>query len=329
MLYPLKFKPLLKERIWGGRALNTAMGKRLPEGVKIGESWEISAVPGDISVVANGKLRGNDLRELTEVYMGELVGERVFERFGLDFPLLIKLIDAQDVLSVQVHPNDELAEKRHDSFGKTEMWYVVGCEPGASLYVGFRPGVTREKYLAAVSNDTLPELLNKIDVKPGDAFFIPAGTIHAIGRGLLIAEIQQTSDITYRVYDWGRVDDNGQPRQLHTELAVDAIDFGAGAGAGAGGNLHVDRPARAGEAVTLVECPYFTTNVIALDGRLARDYSRLDSFVIYMCLEGEFSIVGVDGAAEKVHRGDSVLLPAEESEVTLDGRARLLEVYIK
>jgi len=323
MLYPLKFKPLLKERIWGGRTLQTAMGKRLPEGAKIGESWEISAVPGDISVVGNGKLRGNDLRELIEVYMGELVGERVFERFGLDFPLLIKLIDAQDVLSVQVHPNDELAAARHGSFGKTEMWYVVDCEPGASLYVGFRPGVTREKYLAAVSNGTLPELLNKIDVHPGDAFFIPAGTIHAIGRGILIAEIQQTSDITYRVYDWDRVDDKGQPRQLHTALAVDAIDFDPK------GRLTATRAPETGKAVNLVECPYFTTNVIALDGRMECDYSHLDSFVIYMCLEGAFSIVAADGASEKVKRGESVLLPAENAGVTLEGWARLLEVYIE
>jgi len=322
MLYPLKFKPLLKERIWGGRTLQTAMGKRLPQGAKIGESWEISAVPGDISVVGNGKLRGNDLRELTEVYMGELVGDKVFERFGLDFPLLVKLIDAQDVLSVQVHPNDELAAARHNSFGKTEMWYVVDCQPGAALYVGFRPGVTREKYLAAVASGTLPELLGKVDVHPGDAFFIPAGVIHAIGRGILIAEIQQTSDITYRVYDWDRVDDKGQPRQLHTALAVDAIDFDPH------GSLTVTRAPETNRAVNLVECPYFTTNVIALDGRMECDYSSLDSFVIYMCLEGAFSIVMPDGVAEKVKRGESVLLPAELSEVTLEGRARLLEVFI-
>ncbi|GHV01324.1 mannose-6-phosphate isomerase [Bacteroidia bacterium] len=323
MLYPLKFKPLLKERIWGGDTLHTAMGKRLPEGVPIGESWEISAVPGDISVVGGGRLRDNNLRELIEVYMGELVGEKVFERYGLDFPLLIKLIDAQDVLSVQVHPGDELAASRHDSMGKTEMWYVVDCAPGASLYVGFKKGVTREHYLQAVADGRLPELLNRVEVKPGDAWFIPAGVIHAIGRGILIAEIQQTSDITYRVYDWDRVDDQGNSRQLHTELALDAIDFEAE------GELNVTRRPEPGKAVTLVDCPYFTTNVIALDGRMERDYSRLDSFVIYICIAGSFTITGVDGSTTKVSLGESVLLPAEDSEAILDGQARLLEVYIK
>ncbi|MDR0510174.1 MAG: class I mannose-6-phosphate isomerase [Rikenellaceae bacterium] len=322
MLYPLKFRPLLKERIWGGDLLSTAMGKRLPAGKKIGESWEISGVVGDISTVASGALKGNNLQELIEVYMGDLVGEKVYERFGLEFPLLIKLIDAEDVLSVQVHPDDALAAERHNSFGKTEMWYVVDCLPGASLYVGFDGRVTREQYLAAVAAGELPSLLRRVEVRPGDTFFIPAGTIHAIGKGILIAEIQQTSDVTYRVDDWGRVDDNGNPRQLHTELAVDAIDFEGGQ------NCIATRQPVRNEAVTLVECPYFTTNVVELDGEMLRDYSRLDSFVIYICLDGSTSIRGVDGSETVVVNGESVLLPAEESEATLTGRSRLLEVYI-
>ena len=183
MLYPLKFKPLYKERIWGGQRLASAMGKKLPEGVKIGESWEISGVEGDVSVVANGCLKSNNLQELIEVYMGDLVGEKIYDKYGLEFPVLIKLIDAEDVLSIQVHPDDKLAEERHHSYGKTEMWYVIAAEPGASLYVGFNRQVTRQEYLDAVAAGTLPSLLNKVEVKAGDAYFIPAGTVHAIGAG--------------------------------------------------------------------------------------------------------------------------------------------------
>lgn len=321
MLYPLKFKPRFKERIWGGDALAGRMGKRLPEGKKIGESWELSGVQGDISVVSNGKLKGNNLEELIEVYMGDLVGEKVFEKFGVEFPLLIKLIDAQDVLSIQVHPDDELARERHNSYGKTEMWYVIDNQPGSFLYVGFKDKVTREQYLEAVKNGNLPELLAKWVVKPGDAYFIPAGTIHAIGKGLLIAEIQQTSDVTYRVDDWGRVDDMGNPRELHTELAVDAIDFGEPK------ELDVTAAPIVNEAVNVAKSQYFTTNEIELDGSIERDYAPLDSFVIYMCLEGELK-VGFPGGEEKLEKGETMLVPAEIDAVTLSGKGNLLEVYI-
>lgn len=321
MLYPLKFKPRFKERIWGGSMLASKMGKKLPEGKMIGESWELSGVQGDISVVSNGKLKGNNLEELIEVYMGELVGDKVYEKFGVEFPLLIKLIDARDVLSIQVHPDDELARERHNSYGKTEMWYVVGNEPGAFLYVGFNGRVSREQYLEAVAKGNLPELLARWEVKPGDAYFIPAGTIHAIGKGLLIAEIQQTSDITYRVDDWGRVDDKGNPRELHTELAVDAIDFGEPK------DLNVTAAPIVNEPVNIADCRYFTTNEIELDGTLARDYEDLDSFVIYMCLDGEMK-VACQGGEETLEKGETMLVPAEFDGVTLTGKGNLLEVYI-
>lgn len=197
MLYPLKFKPLVKERIWGARRLETIFAKRLPDRVPVGESWELSGVTGDVSVVANGNLKGNTLEEMIEIYMDDLVGEKVYEKFGNEFPLLIKLIDADDNLSIQVHPNDTLAAARHGTYGKTEMWYVMDHEPGATLYLGFNQTVTREKYLEYLALGRLEELLNKYTVERGDAFFIPAGAIHAIGRGLVVAEIQQTSDITY------------------------------------------------------------------------------------------------------------------------------------
>ena len=321
MLYPLKFKPLYKERIWGGQRLASAMGKKVPEGVKIGESWEISGVEGDVSVVANGCLKGNDLQELIEVYMGDLVGEKIYDRYGLEFPVLIKLIAAEDVLSIQVHPDDRLAEERHHSYGKTEMWYVIAAEPGASLYVGFNRQVTRQEYLDAVAAGTLPSLLNKVEVKAGDAYFIPAGTVHAIGKGLLIAEIQQTSDITYRVDDWGRVGADGKPRELHTELAVDAIDFGAPQ------NYDVTSAPVLNTPVQIKECPYFTTNVIQIHGMVERDFTRLDSFVIYICLGGELQVRGAEGSTSLV-RGETTLVPAEEEEIVLEGQGTVLEVYI-
>lgn len=220
MLYPLKFKPILKSQIWGGDRLVKA-GKRLPAKLSaaagsIGESWEISGVEGDVSVVSNGFLKSNNLEEITEVYMGDLVGEKVYDTYGLEFPVLVKFIDAHDVLSVQVHPDDGLARERHGSRGKTEMWYVADCEPGAYLYVGFNRPVTRDEYLRAVSEGTLTDLLMRYEVRKGDAYYIPAGTVHAIGPGLLIAEIQETSDITYRISDWGRLGRDGKPRQLHT-----------------------------------------------------------------------------------------------------------------
>ncbi len=322
MLYPLKFRPSLKERLWGGDALASMKRSAKDAGKKIGESWELSAVPGDVSVVANGPLKGNSLAELLEVYMGDLAGEKIFDKFGETFPLLIKLIDARDVLSIQVHPDDRLAAVRHQSSGKTEMWYVVDAQPGASLYVGFKRKTSREEYLAAVEAGTLPELLRRVEVKPGEAWFIPAGAIHAIGAGLLIAEIQQTSDITYRVDDWGRLDDQGNPRQLHTELAVDAIDFSAP------GDYSITVTPRTNEPVLMKRCPYFTTNLLKVEGEAVRDYAPLDSFVIYMCLKGELKI-GYEGGTETLSAGETALLPAALDEAVLTGNATLLEVYIE
>lgn len=321
MLYPMTFKPLFKERIWGGDLLETKLNKRLPKGKLIGESWELSGVDGDLSVVANGALKGNSIEDLIEVYMGDLVGDKVYDKFGLQFPLLIKLIDAQDALSIQVHPDDALAAERHNSYGKTEMWYVVDAEKGAELCLGFTKPVTKEEYLEHVDNGTLSDILARVPVKADDAFFIPAGAIHAIGKGIVIAEIQQTSDITYRVFDWNRVDENGKGRELHTELAVDAINFGPEQ------NYNVTSAPRKNDSVELVACPYFTTNVIEVDGTLERDYSERDSFVIYMILEGELNISWGEGK-QSVTKGETVLVPAAMDSITLSGNAKLLEVYI-
>lgn len=320
MLYPLKFKPLYKERIWGGRKMEQ-FGKDLPTGIPVGESWELSGVEGDVSVVASGALRENSLSELIEVYMGDLVGEKVFATYGHEFPILIKLIDAADVLSIQVHPDDELAAERHDSFGKTEMWYIIDNEPDASLYLGFNRKVTKEEYLESVSKGELQNILGEVKVKPGDAFFIPAGAIHAIGKGILIAEIQQTSDITYRVFDWNRVDAEGNGRELHTELAVDAIDFENYT------KNDVTVEAVKNEAVKMQECPYFASNVIEVDGDIERDYVERDSFNIFMCLEGEIKISTPIGE-EILMKGETLLLPAIAESAEISGKGKIIEVYI-
>ena len=327
ILYPMKFRPRLKARIWGGESLLARKGAYLPradKGRKIGESWDISCVPGDISIVAGGALKGNSLRELTEVYMGDLVGDKVFDKFGETFPLLIKTLDCQELLSVQVHPDDELAAMRHNSFGKTEMGYIVDAKPGASMYLGFRNhDITREEYLRAVAEERLPELLNEVEVRKGDIVFIPSGMVHAQGAGIKIIEIQQTADITYRIYDWGRVDPEGRPRELHTALAMDAIDFGAG-----GDNVLIRCEGRRNEAVKAVKCEYFTVNIVDLDGTVESVHAADDSFVIYICTEGR-AVLTTESSTVPIAAGESVLVPAEIPEVRLDGQGRLLEIFIE
>lgn len=321
MLYPIKFTPLFKERIWGGRKMEEKFGKKLPVDVPIGESWELSGVEGDISVVANGNLAGNTLLELIEVYMGDLVGDKIYERFGLEFPILIKLIDAADALSIQVHPDDELSKERHGAYGKTEMWYILGNDQDASLYLGFNQKVTKEEYLKSLNSGELKNILNDIKVKPDDAFFIPAGSIHAIGKGILIAEIQQTSDVTYRVFDWNRVDDNGDARELHTELAIDAIDFDDTE------SHNITVVPKQNEVVEMQSCQYFTSSVIDVNGTIVREYNERDSFNIYICLEGELNIKTSQGS-EVIVKGETILIPAIIDAVELSGLGKIIEVYM-
>ena len=325
-LYPLKFTPICKDKIWGGNKLNELLNKEYPELPNCGESWEISGVQDDISIVSNGFLKGNSLEELIEVYMGDLVGEKVYEKFGTEFPLLVKFIDANDNLSIQVHPNDELSMERHDAFGKTEMWYVVQADPGAKLIAGFNRKINKEDYLKCLKNGQLEEILNTEEVRAGDVFFIPAGRVHAIGKGILVAEIQQTSDVTYRIYDFNRVDNQGNPRELHTDLAVDAIDYGFET------NYRTDYKTIENQSVKLVECPYFTTNILQLEGSVERDFTELDTFVLYTCLEGSFNLKWEDQSAG-FEKGDSILVPAQINNFALSnsngGAVKLLEVYIK
>lgn len=321
-LYPLKFTPLFKHKIWGGEKLKNILNKD-EEGKDVGESWEISGVQDNISTVCNGFLEGNDLQELIEVYMGDLVGDKVYEKFGVEFPLLIKFIDANDVLSVQVHPDDEMAKERHHSYGKTEMWYVMEAEKDAELIVGFNRPVSKEEYMQKVQEGTLEEVLNKEKVQPGDCVFMPAGRVHAIGAGVLVAEIQQTSDITYRIFDWNRLDAQGKGRELHTDLAVDAIDF----------SFYKDYMTRykalENEVVSLVQCPYFTTNLIELTKEKTQNLHQLDSFVIYMCVEGDLVLKTMEDELI-MKKGETILIPAIIDEVQLipQKTTKLLEIYI-
>lgn len=322
-LYPLKFTPILKDKIWGGSKLKNILNKPTDSN-KAGESWEISAVQDDISVVSDGFLAGNNLEELIEIYMGDLVGQKVYEKFGVEFPLLIKFIDATDDLSIQVHPNDEVAKKRHNSYGKTEMWYVMQAEKSSKLVVGFNKEVTKEQYIEAVDNGTLLEILNDEVVSAGDVFFLPAGRIHAIGAGILLAEIQQTSDITYRIYDYQRKDAEGNYRELHTELAVDVNDYSVY------DEYKTNYISNLNESSKVVSCNYFTTNLLELDKDVEKDYNKIDSFVIYMCLHGEVKIScnGCDDVVVK--KGQTVMVPAEIENFILSPseKSKLIEVYI-
>jgi mannose-6-phosphate isomerase len=323
-LYPLKFKPIAREMIWGGDKLHRLFNKNFPSGVKIGESWEISSVKDKISVVSNGHLMENNLEELIEIYMGDLVGEKVFDIFGTTFPLLIKLIDASQDLSIQVHPGDELALRRHGSQGKTEMWYVLDAEPGATLITGFSHEISPAIFLEKLQGRRLADVLNVEQVVEGDTFFIPAGRIHAIRAGIVLAEIQQTSDITYRVYDYDRTGDDGKPRELHIDLAMDAIDFSIDK------NYKTIVTEEKNVPVLLADCPYFTTHRLDFDEKITLDYNLVDSFVIYICTKGRFTL-GWGKDTMDVHKGETVLIPAVIEEVSLscDAPAGLLEVYIR
>jgi mannose-6-phosphate isomerase len=323
-LYPLKFHPILKDKIWGGPRLKKILNKPT-DSDKCGESWEISAVQGNISKVKNGFLTGNNLHELTEIYMGDLVGDMIYERFGVEFPLLIKFIDANDVLSVQVHPDDELSMKRHKAYGKTEMWYIIEAEKDAELICGFNREMDKETYLKHLENKTLKEILNFEKVKAGDVFFTPSGRVHAVGAGILLAEIQQTSDITYRIYDWDRVDDKGNPREMHTKLALDAIDFKFY------GKYKTDYKLTLNQTMGIADCKYFTTGLLYFDKPVEKEYSLIESFVIYMCLEGKIDINYGSGLSESMVAGETVLIPAVIKNLNLvpHGTAKALEVYVR
>ncbi|MCO5945591.1 type I phosphomannose isomerase catalytic subunit [Mucilaginibacter flavidus] len=323
-LYPLKFKTIFKDKIWGGQKIKTYLHKDFGSLPNCGETWEISGVKSDVSVVNGGALDGESLADLLEQFKGELVGEKVYAHFGNIFPLLVKFIDAKEDLSVQVHPNDELAKKRHNSFGKTEMWYVIESDPGSTLIAGFNKELNEQEYLDKFNSGHLMDILNKENANAGDVFFLPAGRVHTIGAGLLIAEIQQTSDITYRIYDFDRVDDKGNKRELHTEEALAAIDYHHYP------NYKTQYQPEKNKTVDLVTCPYFTTNLLDFTTDTSKDYSNLDSFVIYVCVEGSFTVKTAD-AGYPVKMGDCILLPKimEKVDLVTTSGFKILESYIE
>ncbi len=323
-LYPLKFTTIFKDKIWGGQKIKTVLNKDFGELPNCGETWEISGVAGNISIVREGPLAGENLQDLLKRYKADLVGKVVYERFGNEFPLLVKFIDANDDLSVQVHPDDELARKRHNSFGKTEMWYIFQADEDATLNSGFNRPLTKEKYLKFFKKGQLMDILNIEKVQADDVFFLPAGRVHYIGKGCLLAEIQQTSDITYRLYDFDRTDDQGNMRQLHTEDSLDAIDF----------TFHENYKTlyedKLNEVVQLVSCKYFTTNKLHFNQFVERNHSSLNSFVIYVCMEGEL-IMEYGGGTITISKGEAVLVPATTKKITLipKGEFKMLESYIE
>ncbi|MFN3757432.1 MAG: type I phosphomannose isomerase catalytic subunit [Flavobacterium sp.] len=317
-LYPLLFQPIFKERIWGGSNLSELLNKKLP-GNNIGESWELSAVDENVSKVANGALKGKTLLELIESYPEDLLGAETYKRFGNKFPLLFKFLDAQDDLSIQVHPNDIMAKKHHGGLGKTEMWYVLDAEPGAKLIVGFESETTNEQYLHALEHGSIVSLLQSYSVQRGDVFFLETGTVHAVGKGTVIAEIQQTSDLTYRIFDYNRKDANGQQRELHTDLAMEAIYFGVR-------NPKIEYELTTNSLQEVVNSPFFKTYVLKLDGFFNLK-SIIPVFQVLMCVEGHVTVVS-NSESFCFEKGDTVLLPAVLNAVTLEGKAELLVVSI-
>jgi len=320
--YPIKFTPILQEKIWGGTKLREILNKESHLN-NLGESWEISGVENNISVVENGALKGLSLNELIREYKDQFLGNKVYQKFGTDFPILIKFIDAQTELSVQLHPHDDLAKKRHNSFGKTEMWYIMQADENAEINVGFKKTISKEEYLKKLDEGEITKILNFEKVKKGDSFFINTGKVHAIGAGVLLAEIQQTSDITYRIYDWDRLDSEGKSRELHTEEALDAIDFEKE------DDYRLEYSKITNESSNIADCEYFTTNYLPVKGRVKKDYTTVDSFVIYMCVSGDGEIE-TNGNSESIKQGQTILIPASNKEVTISSDGiELLEVYIQ
>lgn len=310
-LYPLKFKPIIKERVWGGDQLSQLLNKPKTGEKPTGESWELSGVQGDVSVVANGYLKENDINELVETYLGEITGDAIYEKYGVEFPILIKYLDIQQGLSIQVHPDDETALSRHESYGKTELWYIVDAAPDAKIYLGFNRDTTPQELYDKCNNDTVDELLNVITPKKGDYVLITPGTIHAATGGILVAEIQTTSDVTYRVYDWGREHNPKTAREMHLDLAIDIIDYN---------KYDLSQYHNSGkqnsESEIINDCNYFKISLLNPGKMMRFESSTFESFIIYMVLEGEILIDSKESSL-KVSKGETVLIPSATGEYTI------------
>jgi mannose-6-phosphate isomerase len=322
-LYPLKFRPLFKQKVWGGKKLHALLDETVTAAEGIGEAWTLSGLEKDMSVVSNGFLQGNSLQELIEIYMGDLLGEKVFGRFGIGFPLLFKFIDTADRLSLQVHPDDKTAREQHKDSGKNELWYVMDAEADAEIMTGFKKDADEASVLHHLQHKTLASLLNVERPRKGDVFSIPAGRVHALGAGITLCEIQQASDLTYRLYDWDRPGDTDNPRELHIEQALKVIDYKARL------PYKTDYTIVPNGSVNILKSPHFTVNLLAFDQKLETDFFFLDSFVVYVCVEGSCQL-HYQGGSESISKGETVLLPAEIKALQLipEGSCRLLEVYL-
>lgn len=318
ILYPLQFQPILKDRIWGGSKLKTYLNKPITSEIT-GESWEISTVENDVSIIANGNFKGKSLNQIITQFPEQVLGSKVYSQFGDQFPLLFKYLDAREDLSIQVHPNDALATERHNSFGKTEMWYVMQADKDARLIVGFKKQSSKEAYQKSLKNKAILDILDTKSVKKGDVFFLETGTVHAIGAGTVIAEIQQTSDITYRLYDFDRVDATGNTRELHVDLALDAINYNVV-------TAQKEYSKIENTSNLIVNCPYFTTNYVPLDGTVTIEKDK-QSFTVYMCVEGDLELL-YEEVTYKYKTGDTILIPAEMAVYKISGKANLLEIFI-
>lgn len=316
----IKFRPILKQVLWGGNKIIPF--KQLDADMEqVGESWEVSGVKDNESIVANGQYEGMKLNDLVAFLKGDLVGKENYERFGNEFPLLIKFIDASKQLSIQVHPNDEQAKAKGLKRGKTEMWYIMESAPNATLLSGLKRAITPEEYKAMVENETITDALCEYRVGEGDVFYLPAGRIHSIGAGTFLAEIQETSDVTYRIYDFKRKDKDGNYRQLHTEAAAECIDYSVE------NDYRTKYEARKNEGVELAQCPHFTTSVYDLDEPMLLDYSELDSFVVLIALSGECTLSTGD-AETQLRAGETVLLPATTQTLNVSGTVKFLETFV-
>ncbi|MDP3398713.1 MAG: class I mannose-6-phosphate isomerase [Bacteroidales bacterium] len=315
-LYPLKFSPILKERVWGGDSIKTKLGKEYNGDAIIGESWELSGVQDDISYISNGFLEGNDINDLIETYLGDLVGDTVYEKYGNEFPLLIKILDIKESLSLQVHPDDEIAIERHQCYGKTECWYILDASPDAKIYLGLNRHLTAQEFYDKCNDETIVDALNVIKPVPGDIIYIKPGTLHAATGGILVAEVQQVSDVTYRVYDWGREHNPKTAREMHIDLAIDCIDYE---------KLDTSKVIFKGGSA---ENPYFKIKRIDISDTYRNMSYIFPSFVIYFCTQGEATVInGI--SSESIKKGEVILIPAQMGEYSITGKCTLLEITAK
>ena len=324
-LYPLLFEPNLHTVVWGGDRLCPYKGLE-PKQEPIGESWEVSAVPSSTDVVSNGVFKGQDLISVINQNPESILGKSVAEKYGGKLPLLVKFIDAKRDLSIQVHPNDEMAQRLYGKFGKSEMWYIIDAEPGSCLYAGFKSRISEYEYKKRIADGSITEVLAKHSVKPGDVFYLPAGRVHAICRGILLAEVQQSSDLTYRIFDYNRPGLDGKPRELHTELAAQALDFNVE------DEYRTIYKEEGNRSNLVIDSPYFSVRVTEMTGTFHRNLMKYDSFIISMCIKGDCKIV-VRSTGDEImlKEGNSCLIPAPIADydvVPLTGMSRVLDAFI-